>query len=415
MEDDPVSAIVATGLAFAGLLASSFLAQDAAAPAAPAPVERPGTFVPAGAVEVKLELEAYQGPLELVEAVAHGTPVREGEVLARIELDAIDEQLEAAERDLRSTEIRHQNAREQARLDEESAAQRIQDASEALALAERALEVFEKTELELKRRGNDLSESYNQDNIEDQKDELAQLEKMYTADELTDATEEVVLKRSRRQLARSQASFELQQARRKFDAEYAEQEQRRQKQNAVRDARRSRERLAKQIEMERRTREDSLARLEPEMKTAREKVDELRRDRERLVLRAPRAGIALHGALDDYKPGRTAPRHEAGGSVAAKAKLFTIAPPGRFSVALDVPESLVLKLTHGMAVKVVPAADPDSALAGRLRFDRFPSPRSAGGPENAYDGIIEIDQAPPALAAGMRCKVVIEVEKKAAP
>jgi multidrug resistance efflux pump len=340
--------------------------------------------------------------------------VREGDLLARFKPDALDEQIDSAERDLRSTEIRQQNAREQARLDAENGDARMEDASEALAAAERALAAFEKNELELKRRGNELSESYSKDNIEDQKDELAQLEKMYTADELTDATEEIVLKRSRRQLARTESNFELQQARRKFDADYAEQEQRRQKNDAVKDARRNRERLARQLEMERRGRDDSLSRLEPEMKTVRERVDKLRRDRERLVVRAPRAGAVLHGSLDDYKPGRTASHLEVGGSAAPKAKLFTIATPGEFLVALDVPESLVLKLANGMAVKVQPAADAEATLVGRLHFDRFPSPRSAGGPENTYDGSVELDQTPPALVAGMRCKVVIELPKKTA-
>jgi len=390
-----------------------FTTQDQAAPAAPSTVERTGTFVPVHAVEVKLDLESFQGPLEIADVMAHGSPVREGDVLARFKTDAIDDQIEAAERDLRSTEIRHQNAREQARLDAENSDARLDDANENLAAAERALAAFEKNELELKRRGNDLSDAYSKDNIEDQKDELAQLEKMYTADELTDATEEIVLKRSRRQLARTETSFELQQARRKFDADYAEQEQRRQKTDSVKDARRGRDRLARQLEMEKRGRDDSLTRLDPEMKSAQERVDKLRHDREKLTVRAPRAGMLLHGALDDYKPGRSATRLEAGGNASPKGKLFTIATAGEYGVALDVPESLVLKLANGMAVKVQPIVDPDATMMGRLRFDRFPSPRSAGAPENTYDGSVELDQAPPSIVAGMRCKITIELPKKA--
>jgi len=396
-------------------LSGSLLLAAAPVQDAPTLVERSGTFVPVHAAEVKLDLESFQGPLEFVDVLAHGSPVREGDVLARFEVEAIDEQIAAAERDLRSTEIRHQNAREQARLDAEGGEQRMEGANDALASAERALAAFEKTELELKRRGNDLNDAYSKDNIEDQKDELAQLEKMYTADELTDATEEIVLKRSRRQLARSETSVELQAARRRFDADYAEQEQRRQRNDAVRDARRNKERLARQLEMEKRGRDDGLARLDPEATTAHERVDQLKREREQLVLRAPRSGIVMHGGLDDYLPGRAAPRHEPGGAAANRAKLFTIAAPGAFEVALDVPESLLLKLDQGMAVKVIPAAQPDGSLMGRLRFDRFPSPKSAGAPENGYDGRVEIDAAPPALVAGMRAKVVIELQKKSAP
>ena len=233
----------------------------AAAPLQEAPksLERQGTLVPAEASEVKLALESWSSPLELLEVVAHGTPVRAGDLLARCKLDPLDEALAAAERDLRSTEIRHQNAREQARLEIESADVRLADAAEAIEDAEKALALWEKTELELKRRGVELNDGYSQDNLEDQRDELAQLEKMYTADELTDATEEIVLKRARRQLARSEASYELQKARRRIDEEVGDPQTLKQKKRAVRDARNGRDRLVRQLEMEKRSRDDSLA------------------------------------------------------------------------------------------------------------------------------------------------------------
>ncbi|MBL8839970.1 MAG: hypothetical protein JNL90_00395 [Planctomycetes bacterium] len=386
----------------------------AAAPLQEAPksLERQGTLVPAEASEVKLALESWSSPLELLEVVAHGTPVRAGDLLARCKLDPLDEALAAAERDLRSTEIRHQNAREQARLEIESADVRLADAAEAIEDAEKALALWEKTELELKRRGVELNDGYSQDNLEDQRDELAQLEKMYTADELTDATEEIVLKRARRQLARSEASYELQKARRRIDEEVGDPQTLKQKKRAVRDARNGRDRLVRQLEMEKRSRDDSLARLEPEMKAARERVEQLRRDRERLTLRAPQAGVVLHGALDDYKPGRSPARHQVGGQLAARGTPFTVAKPGAMAVALDLPESHVLKLPQGMAVTVKPAADGARSLVGRLRFDRFPSPRTAGGPENGYEGTVELDGAEPSFVAGMRCTVVIEVPAK---
>ncbi len=381
----------------------------------PAPIERPGAFVPADAAEVKLDLETYQGPLELIEVVAHGSPVREGDLLARFELDAIDDAIRAAERDLRSTEIRHQNAREQARLEIEAADQRAADATEAVENAEKALALYEKTELELKRRGIELTDSFQKDGLEDQRDELSQLEKMYTADELTDATEEIVLKRARRQLARGEANYEISKARRKIDEEVNEPDIAKAKKRSVRDARTNRERLGRSMEMEKRVRDDNLARLDPEMTMARERVEQLRRDRERLTVRAQKSGFLLHGGSDDYKPGHAAPRHLVGGGAAAHATLFTIAKPGAMEIAIDVPEAAVLKLNQGMAVKVIPAADPERTLVGRLHYDRFPSPRSASGPENVYDGTVELEAVEPSWVAGMRCKVVIELPKKGGP
>jgi multidrug resistance efflux pump len=380
--------------------------------AAKTTVERTGSFVPANATEVKLGLESWSAALELTEVAAHGSVVREGDVLARFDLKAIDDAITAAERDLRSTEIRHQNAREQVRLEDEAAAQRIEAATDALTDAQEALDNFEKIELALKRRGEALNEAFSKDGIDDQKDELAQLEKMYTADELTDATEEIVLRRSRRQIARTQTSIDLQKARRDYDDSYAEKKQHEQKQKAARDAQRNLDRTQRQVEIERRTRADSLARLDPEMKEAREKGEKLKHDREKLVVKAPASGIVVHGSADDYRPGRTPPRHEIGGSVQPKATLFAIAAPGALKVALDVTEAQVLVLSQGMAGKVVATADPSLTIVGRLTYDRFPSARSGGAPEASFDGSVEIGPVAPAIVAGMRCKVVLEAAKK---
>jgi multidrug resistance efflux pump len=380
--------------------------------AAKAPVERAGTFVPASATEVKLGLESWTTALEITEVAPHGSAVREGDVLARFDVKAIDDAITAAERDLHSTEIRHQNAREQARLDEEAAAQRLEAATDALTDAQEALDNFEKIELQLKRRGEALNEAFSKDGIDDQKDELAQLEKMYTADELTDATEEIVLRRSRRQIARTQSSIDLQKARRDYDDSYAEKKQHEQKQKGARDAQRNLDRTQRQVEMEKRTRADSLARLDPEMKEAREKVEKLKRDREKFVVKAPVSGIVVHGSADDYRPGRTPPRHEIGGSVPPKATLFAIAAPGSLKVALDLPEAQVLALSQGMAGKVVATADPSLTIVGRLTYDRFPSAKSGAGTEAMFDGSVEIGPVAPAIVAGMRCKVVLEAAKK---
>jgi len=386
--------------------------QETTAPAAKTSVERAGSFVPADGSEVKLGLEGYSGALELVEVAAHGSQVRQGDVLARFDTKAIDDGIESATRDLRSLEIRQQNVREQARLDDELAAQRLEAAGDAVDDAQESLANYEKTETALKLRGDELSESGMRDNIDDQKDELAQLEKMYTADELTDATEEIVLRRSRRSLARSQASFDLQMARRKFDADYGEKKTHEAKQKALRDAQRGLDRTTRQIDMEKRSRADSLARLDPEMQDAKDKVEKLRRDRERLTVRSPAAGVALHGSAADYRPGHSAPRHEVGGSANGKAVLFTVAPAGALQVALDVPESQVLTVTQGMAAKVIPAADPTAELVGRLRYERFPNPKNGGGAENTYDGTVELSGVPPWVVAGMHCKVVLEAAKK---
>jgi len=116
---------------------------------------------------------------------------------------------------------------------------------------------------------------------------------------------------------------------------------------------------------------------------------------------APRAGVALHGAADDYRPGGGARRYEAGSTAKANDDLFTIIEDG-FAIALDLPEADLSKLRQGIAVQVNPVFAPEHSLLGRMNWERFPSP---GGKTNTFRATVELDGRLPGVVPGMRVTV----------
>lgn len=373
-------------------------------------ITRSGTFVPSRFEEVSLWFEEYSGEMLLLDVLPHGTPVNHGDVIARFDVRGIDRQIEVGERTVRSAELMLKNTVDRAAIDRRASQVALDDSRAELELARRDLEGWEKYELEFNRRTAELSKQYRIHSIEDQEDELAQLESMYRDDELVDATEEIVLKRARRDLARSMTSMKNQDDWQVYTVAYTESARTVRKRRTVEGREKALDRMLRSREIEERSRDEGLEKAEVALRDQVERLERLKRDRGLLTVRASRAGFLLHGSPDDYRPGRVAPRYKRGGRASIRTTLFTVAETDRLGLALDVPESRLGEIRAGMTAKVVPKACPDATLHGRLHLDRFPSPQSAPGAENTYKADVELDLSTSGLVPGMRADVNLMVE-----
>ena len=364
-----------------------------------------GRFIPADFEEISIEADAYAGPLLFLDVVAHGSYVNAGDVIARFDLETIDDQIETAGRGLRTTEIQHEATVERAKIAEEAAQSQLKDAIMSMKRARKALEGWEKYELPFHERSNEISRQAYRYGIEDQEDELAQLEAMYRDDELVDATEEIVLKRSRRALASSKTSQKLFLDRQAYDDEYDTVQTGQRRLRAAESQEGSLDRLVRSQELDRLSRADGVANSEVGLAKKREHLEDLKKDRELLAVRAPRAGIVRHGGERSYLPGQTRPVHRVGGRGSLDTPLFCVADPDRLAVALAVSESQFSEVTEGMAVEVTALVTKDAKVIGILSVDRYPSAGSAHGAEGSFDAQVAIDAKLHGVVVGMRAKL----------
>lgn len=379
----------------------------AAAAADERPVlERKGTLVPAAPTLVSVKPEAFRGDLVLLEVLPHGTPVSPGDVLARIDAAALDEALRREEFALSQQEQRMKDSEEEARLQAAGADDQLAQSRQEMEHARTRLETYLKRERENNLERDRLGKQGWEDRIEDGRDELAQLEKLYGEDELVDATEDIVLKRQKRSLARTIQGFELDQKQKEVQWEVHEALRRAEMELDLRVKTAGFERAQRLQAIARARKEGDLARARFDLEEKRESVARLRRDRERMAVRAGARGILLHG-LPDAAPG--AGRLRAGSKVAADAPFACVADPAALVVVADVPEADLLRLPVSVAAEVEAVATPGAWIRGRGEVSPLPSSRGQDG-GNLYEVRIVLEKGDPRLRPGMRCNVKLAAE-----
>lgn len=379
-------------------------AQEPAAAQPPAPVV--GTLIPAASEQLGLWPQVWNGEWLITEVVAHGARVEQGQVVAKFHARALQEAYERAEADFAAARMEHRIAAARAELEAEAERERLQGAEAALARAEAGFRAWREFELPARREQAALADLYAQHGLQDQLDELAQLEAMYHADELTDATEELVLMRSRRDLERSRIQLELARRQRAKTAELDWVHEDQEQEEALTRQRAAGERLRAGAELDAAARRMRNERSELELARRQRELERMGEDLSLLELRAPRGGILLHGALKDYESG-AAPARFAGGDYAQpKRTLFTIASGDAYTVAIEVGEEQ--RRLHGAAARLSWAGLSGSAPSGRLEVENLPTARSGGADESRYAARVVGLSGLTGATPGMRVKVQIE-------
>ncbi len=144
----------------------------------------------------------------ITEQVApQGTEVQPGDVVLKFEMDKIDDQLKSAEQDLQLSQLGLHQAEEELALTGQLNQLDQQLADRTWDRLQQDVKYFFDVEEPLSKRSADMRLKSSQYSVENAQEELDQLEKMYKEDEITEESEEIVLKRARRTL--EQAKFYL--------------------------------------------------------------------------------------------------------------------------------------------------------------------------------------------------------------
>jgi multidrug resistance efflux pump len=379
------------------------------------PVEEPeqvkleGVFQPVNAQTVRIEAEEWSN-LVVVEAVAHGAAVQAGDVLIKLETDKLQRAIDDTEHEIATDELAQVDA--EIKLD---LARRSQDlALKAAAIADR-----EATE-DLKdfvTRGRDRSvESFERsvisarNRLEYQAEELKQLERMYAADDLTEETEEIILKRTRDAVESAQYSLQVVQDAQRRGQEFDVPRNEAQLEQAV-------ARAALALEEARRTAPQSLQRQQlqfekqkADLQQKRERLGRLRSDLKRMVVTAPRAGVVYYGAARRGKWSDTSSIEamlQPGGSPKVRSDLLTVVEPRPLTVRVVVPEKWLRHVGVRAEATIEPEAFPDVKLNGQVS-ERGSIPIGEG----QFDATLALDDAhlPADVVAGMKAQVRMKEE-----
>lgn len=185
--------------------------QDAPKPKTDAATESVHT-VKRGPMKVTIELDAvleaqneYEisvkpdewNSLVVESAAAHGAKVRKGDVLLTLETEKLDQTIADIQTDLKISDISIRQADDQFHALERLMPVDLRSSQRDFRIAKEEEKYFNEVERSFAVKAAEFNLKIAQQSLEYEQEELRQLEKMYKADDITEETEQIVLKRAR--------------------------------------------------------------------------------------------------------------------------------------------------------------------------------------------------------------------------
>ncbi len=304
---------------------------------------------------------------KIKQIVPHGTTVRKGQNLVWFETEDVDKKIKEAEIDLRlakltleDDEFSYKQFIETQTLDREAA-------ERSRKYAQQDYDNFVQVDRERDRLAAEFNLQSSRDSLENVMEELAQLEQMYKEDDLTEESEEIVLKRAKRSVETAQyrldnaeiaSSRTISQSIPRSEAQHEE---------TLAKAELSHKKALRELNSARQRREIEISRKRDGFKDQEKKLAELKAERKRVVLTSPIDGIVFHGELLRGKLGDKPSIFESGSKVTAQQVVATVVSPAKLQVRVDLDEKNLAVVTAGATCNVYMTAFADYEATGTVK------------------------------------------------
>jgi HlyD family secretion protein len=372
-----------------------------------------GVFEAKRMVEVSVRPLAWASPLVVESAIELGTPVKKGDILVEFDHAKIDKAVEDSEVESAIGDLALKHAEEEVPILEKALPIDLTAALRAKTQADEDLKKFLEIDRSQSERNAQFMVKRSIEYLEYAKEELRQLEKMYRSKDLTEETEEIILRRQRFQVESGEVSLKDAELRRdqtlKVDLPRQEQHAR---ENAVKltiDLEKARALLPLNLNQKRL----ALAKFRHDHAKSAERLADLRRDRDAFTVHAPADGLVYYGRCErgQWSAGTTAPKLHKGGIIAPDEVFMTVVAPRPLDVRATVDEKDLNALTQPKELKglITPAFDPDHRLAGRLT-SVLTVPRGPGKFEAVI--AVDIEEQNTSIRPGMACTVKLITYRK---
>ncbi|MFO0942763.1 MAG: HlyD family efflux transporter periplasmic adaptor subunit [Pirellulales bacterium] len=303
--------------------------------------------------------------MRLMGVLPHGSKVSQGQVVLQLDADAYERARRSAEQAVAAAELDFKQSTMAIALLEESLRIELEAAEQANNRAQEELEYYLK--FGRPKQEDDLRYSIeaSEQGVEYLQEEYDQLKKMYDADELTEESEEIVLKRALNNLKRAQRGLEntKRSVERQLSVEMNRQEAA--LKNSTAKTKLEFEKLVKSKEAKLITAKLGLAKSEATLESAKKELTNLNEDRQLLAAASPFAGVVFWGAVSHLGwkgPGSVDELQNVGGALTANKTLLTVVSTDKLFVRATLTEKQLPMIRPGMAATFEPTAKPESRL-----------------------------------------------------
>lgn len=344
--------------------------------------------------------------LEIKRIVPHGTKVSKGKNIILLETKEIDKQIKQAETDLRLAKLTLDDDQyaytqflETQKLDKEAA-------ERARKQAQQVYDNFVQVDRERQLKSAEFNLKSSQASLENAKEELKQLEQMYQEDDLTEESEEIVLKRAKRSVEVAEYRLEGTQIQTDRTVNQDVPRSQLQQDDALARAELKYQQAIRDLASARQRREIEMGQKRDKFKEQQEQFDELKAERKRVVLACSMDGIVLHGKLTRGKLSDKPSLLKKGTKVTGEQVLATVVNPDKLQIRATVEEQHLHVVKAGTKCKVTTKAVPDFETVGTVKSV---SPVPFAGTK--YDAVVTFRRPKdlPQVMPTMTCDLEFEV------
>ena len=327
-----------------------------------------GAFVADKMEEISLKPEEWS-TFKIEEVVPHGEVVQEGTTLVRFENKQLLDAIADLELDLHLSEQRLMRTEEEMPRKEESLERQLADAEESLRRAEEDYQSYKQTERQQTIDSANMSLKMSKFYLDYYKDELEQLEKMYEADDLTEETEEIVLRRQRFMVNYQEFYYGMSKY---YHQRTMEKTVPRRDRDIEESMKRTKDRLEQarlSNQVDPRVARYELEKQKKQRKKSLEKHVKLLADKSWLSVKSPAAGKVFYGEATDGKWTKLAEMRKKllpGKTVAKDTILMTVVDSSSLHFLAKIDEKLLISVKEGQSVEIQPTVEGSDPIIGAI-------------------------------------------------
>ncbi len=377
-------------------------------------VELDGIFVADEMEEVALRPEVWS-KFVVLEAVEHGTEVKKGDVLVRFDDEKLEDDL--------AKEALSQSIGQLSMLRDEEEFSRIKRLAElSFEVAERDheqtkadYEYYLATDRPITIQIAHFRYKSSQEALASAQEELKQLQQMYEADDLTEETEEIVLRRQRFAVETAELILQLNKESRDYTLNVSIPRSDEYYKTSLEESELAFKQAKTALDIGKTRRNYDMEKKRNARAKSVERHGKLLSDKGLMVLRAPCDGVVYYGKCTNGKWSQIATQKaklKPFGSVTPKSVVMTIVKPGTLHITSSLSEKKLTDFKKGLQASMTPTADKELELSGKVAHVE-----SIPGASKKFQVTLDVDltDAPAWLVAGMTCNAkIVTYENKEA-
>lgn len=363
-----------------------------------------GVLQPGEMAEIKTDVKSWTD-LKVAEVVEQGAEVKSGEVVLSFDTEKLDEAITEAEFAVKAAIL----SLEDSKLNAEQAAVEFELNN---AMNEREMknarndyEYFREIERDQRDKNLDWSLKFADYSLEYAEEELNQLLKMYTEDELTEESEKIVLKRAQRSVESSQRRYDLQQqsAKRQKEANFPREDV--QREDSLKRQELKYEKTKTTLPFARDRADIAVKKAEFALKKAERKLSELQQDRKNMELKSPMQGVLFHGRYANGKwtstSGSANRELETNKKLPAKKVAMTVFDPNSLRIRAEIPEDKMKFFKQGTTGTAI--LKSDESVRWQVSIDKIKAVPLTSGARACTLTIKDFNNADNSVLPTMNC------------